>query len=105
MSGISTHLLDTAAGRPACGVAVRLFHYDEEIAHGTTDDDGRCPALLPNDAVLHPGIYRIVFDVAGKFPDGFYPEITVSFRVDDTSAHYHVPLLVSPFGYTTYRGS
>jgi 5-hydroxyisourate hydrolase len=105
MSGISTHVLNTATGRPAAGVTVHLFHSDEEIAKGITDSDGRCSALLPRNEPLLLGVYRIVFEIGSKFPDGFYPEISISFQVRESSAHYHVPLLVSPFGYTTYRGS
>lgn len=105
MSGISTHVLDTTAGRPAAGVLVRLFYHEREIGGGITDPNGRCPALLKNDAKLETGVYRIVFDIASKFPDGFYPEVSVTFRVADSSQHYHIPLLLSPFGYSTYRGS
>ncbi len=105
MSGISTHVLDTASGRPAAGIPVRLYCSGEEIAHAVTDADGRCSSLLPAEFALHPGSYRILFDVASRFPDGFYSEVSVCFRIADVSSHYHVPLLISPFGYTTYRGS
>lgn len=76
-----------------------------EIASHTTNSDGRCPALLPATRALAPGIYRLVFELESYFPNGFYPEVNIVLRVHDSSAHYHVPLLVSPFGYTTYRGS
>lgn len=105
MNGISTHVLDTTAGRPAAGIQVRLFRDGRELGASVTDADGRCPALMGKNAKLETGVYRIVFEVASKFPDGFYPEVSVTFRVTDSSAHYHVPLLLSPFGYSTYRGS
>ena len=70
-----------------------------------TDADGRCQNLLGPGQALIPGGYRIVFDVTALFPDGLYPEVTVSFKVSAEVAHYHIPLLISPFGYTTYRGS
>ena len=105
MSGISTHILDTALGRPAAGIAVRLFLNDRELAATVTNQDGRVPALLPPGAALSSGVYRIVFDTAARWPDGFYPEVSVTFSVKDPGSHYHVPLLISPFGFTTYRGS
>jgi|SRR5581483_4130741 len=105
MSGISTHVLDTAAGKPAAGIPVHLFRGEHEVSSGITNQDGRCAALLPSDARLEQDIYRLVFDISAQFPDGFYPKIEISFRIADASGHYHVPLLLSPFGYTTYRGS
>jgi len=105
MSGISTHVLDTAGGKPAAGIPVHLFRQNDELGSGVTNEDGRCPALLRSDAQLEAGIYRLVFDIRTKFPNSFYPLIDISFRVADPSVHYHVPLLLSPFGYTTYRGS
>ncbi len=96
---LSTHVLDTSAGRPAAGVRVRLELRDDgwrTIAEDRTDDDGR----ISGWDTPEPGVYRLVFEVAGEF----YPEVTVAFRVTDGS-HYHVPLLISPFGYSTYRGS
>lgn len=103
MSLITTHVLDTAAGKPAAGVPVRLEHGGELIADGVTDDDGRVRELGPDE--LAPGVYRLVFDTESYLgPDGFYPEITVSFRIGDTR-HHHVPVLLSPFAYSTYRGS
>src|ERR1700730_1836251 len=101
MSRISTPILDTAAGRPASGVAVSLFLGDRQIGSGITDKDGRCANLLSE---VTAGTYRIVFEIASYFADGFYPEVSVAFVVRDPAAHYHVPLLISPFGYTTYRG-
>jgi 5-hydroxyisourate hydrolase len=105
MSTISTHVLDTSAGQPAQNVRVHLFAGEREIGSGITNSDGRCASLLPTGASLTSGIYRIVFEVDERFPDGFYPEVSITFAVRDASAHYHVPLLISPFGFTTYRGS
>jgi 5-hydroxyisourate hydrolase len=105
MSGISTHVLNTSSGRPAESIRVRLFQEEREIGSGITDTAGRCSALLPLGATLTPGIYRLVFETGAYFPAGFYPEVSVSFIVRDISTHYHVPLLISPFGFTTYRGS
>ena len=113
MSGISTHVLDTARGRPAAGVAVSLARKSgngwTELAAASTDAGGRVGNLLPQ--VKDPaGTYRLRFDVGAYFAsqgDGaapFYPYIDIVFEIRDTE-HYHVPLLVSPFGYTTYRGS
>lgn len=96
---LSTHILDTSAGRPAAGVHVRLDLHDDgwrTIAEGHTDDDGRVSGWETTE----PGTYRLVFAVHGEF----YPDVTVAFRVTDDS-HYHVPLLISPYGYSTYRGS
>lgn len=108
MSAVTTHVLDTATGRPATGVPVRLDRADGDgwapVGSAVTDADGRVAALGPD--VLVPSTYRLVFDIAaystGQEP--FYPEVTVTFRVSD-GGHYHVPLLLSPFGYSTYRGS
>jgi 5-hydroxyisourate hydrolase len=105
MSGISTHVLDTAVGKPAEGVPVRLYFQDQEVGAGVTSRDGRCADLLQGGAKLKTGVYRIIFEIAEKFPDSFYPRVEISFRITDSGAHYHVPLLLSPFGYTTYRGS
>ncbi|BCJ31517.1 hydroxyisourate hydrolase [Actinocatenispora sera] len=103
---LSTHVLDTGRGRPAVGVPVRLAAADgTELGAGVTDADGRL-AGLPLPA---PGRYRLVFDTAAWFAatgtDGFYPEVVVAFSVTDAGAHHHVPLLLSPFAYSTYRGS
>ena len=105
MSGISTHVLDTALGRPAAGIAIRLFLGDRELAAAVTNEEGRVQTLLPLDVPLSVGTYRIIFAVASRWPDGFYPEVSVTFSVKDPGSHYHVPLLISPFGFTTYRGS
>lgn len=104
MSLVTTHVLDTAAGRPAKGIAVRLEFQGSVLGEARTDDDGRVRDLGPER--LTPGVYRLVFDTAAYLgPDGFFPEIAVSFRIRDGAAHHHVPVLLSPFSYTTYRGS
>ncbi|MFY1631702.1 2-oxo-4-hydroxy-4-carboxy-5-ureidoimidazoline decarboxylase [Solwaraspora sp. WMMB335] len=107
---LSTHVLDTASGTPAAGVPVRLARADlggqwRTIALGRTDDDGRLRDWAPA-AQWGTGTYRLVFDVSGRLgPDAFYTEIPVVFTVRDAGRHHHVPLLLSPYGYTTYRGS
>ncbi|WP_236794076.1 hydroxyisourate hydrolase [Amycolatopsis sp. GM8] len=104
MSLVTTHVLDTAAGRPAAGLPVRLESEGKLVAEGRTDDDGRIRDLGPE--TLEPGVYRLVFDTAAYLgPDGFFPEIAVTFRITDGAAHHHVPILLSPFAYSTYRGS
>ena len=104
---ITTHVLDAAAGRPAAGMAVTLERRTdtgwEQVAARVTDVDGRVPGLADDVA---PGVHRLRFDVEGyQGPDAFYPEVTIAFRVADAAAHHHVPLLLSPFAYSTYRGS
>jgi 5-hydroxyisourate hydrolase len=103
MAGITTHVLDTAKGRPAAGVAVTLFHGKDVLFDGETDADGRARVLEPDR--VQRCTYRIVFDTGAYNPAGFFPEASIVFRVDDVAQHYHVPLLLSPFGYSTYRGS
>jgi 5-hydroxyisourate hydrolase len=114
MSTISTHVLDTALGRPAAGVRVILEQTDDtgvvvSLGVGETDGDGRLRDLIPAGQRLGPGIYRLRFDVGAYFAltkrETFYPSVMVEFSVTGPAAHYHVPLLVSPFGYSTYRGS
>ncbi len=113
MSGITTHVLDTARGRPAAGVPVTLETRSgggwTTLGRGRTDADGRLRGLLPADFTLSEGDYRLTFDAGAYFAaagaEGFYSEVTVSFVVRDPRAHYHVPLLLSPYGYSTYRGS
>ncbi|WP_375430839.1 hydroxyisourate hydrolase [uncultured Friedmanniella sp.] len=103
-SRVTTHVLDAVAGRPAVGVTARLEGADGSlIAAGTTDDDGRIGGLGPVD--LEPGSYRITFATGAYFAATFYPEVVLSFTIDDPDAHYHVPLLLSPYAYSTYRGS
>jgi len=109
---ISTHVLDTSIGRPATAVAVRLQRQEGggwvEISRAVTNDDGRVTALLPAQVTSAAGHYRLTFDIAPYFQrraaECFYPEVTIDFVIGD-DAHYHVPLLVSPYGYSTYRGS
>jgi 5-hydroxyisourate hydrolase len=114
MSTISTHVLDTALGRPATGVAVTLEQIGAngavtQIGAGTTDRDGRLRDLLAPGQSLTAGDYRLRFATAAYLEhaglDVLFPTVTVEFRVSDAKSHYHVPLLLSPFGYTTYRGS
>lgn len=98
MSQVTTHVLDTAAGRPAAGIPVRLLAAGRLIAEGVTDADGRIAELGPD--LLDRGEYRLEFDVATPY----FPRITIDVNVTDAS-HHHVPVLLSPYGYTTYRGS
>jgi len=107
-SHVTTHVLDTARGCPAAGVPVELLGPDGTVlGRAVTDGDGRVADLGPR--ALAPGTYRLVLDVAtyaaASGQDVFFPRVTIEFAVTDTSAHLHVPLLLSPFGYTTYRGS
>ena len=99
--GISTHILDTAKGRPAAGVRVVLTREERVVFDGVSDDDGR--ARLTEHA--EAGTYRLTFDTGAYNPGGFFPEATIVFTVGDPTRHFHVPLLLSPFGYATYRGS
>ena len=103
---VSTHVLDAVAGRPAAGVAVRLYAGDELVVRGVTDDDGRCRLA---EGATAPGTHRLVFDTGAWFAardvPTFYPEVTLTFAVADPAQHHHVPLLLSPFAYSTYRGS
>ena len=112
-SPITTHVLDVAAGHPAAGIDVVLEAKTKDgfaaIGSGTTDDDGRIADLLPPEHELGPGVYRLTFHVGPYLKTtetaGFYDAIPIQFRVDAPSEHYHVPLLLSPYGYSTYRGS
>lgn len=106
--GISTHILDTATGRPAPGVKIRLerLHGDawQPVGAGATDEDGRLRTLVPPGPAPH-GTYRLTFDTRAYLgAAAFFPEVQISFVVAD-DRHHHVPLLLSPFGYSTYRGS
>ncbi len=111
-SPITTHVLDTALGRPARGVALKLEAQRhgawESLASGETDSDGRCSTLLEPGS-LQAGVYRISFALDAYFEasgrQSFYPEASIVFRVSATDEHYHVPLLLAPFGFSTYRGS
>lgn len=109
--GISTHILDTTRGRPASGVRVTLEAKGESgwtrVGDGTTDADGRVKALMVESP--SPGTYRITFEVSPYFEaqsvKAFYPEVSITFLVAEGGQHFHVPLLLNPFGFTTYRGS
>lgn len=110
---ITTHVLDVARGRPAIGIAVKLELLEatnswQLIGEGETNDDGRVMNLLPPNQLV-AGRYRLTFATAAYFQSqnvaAFYPQVTIEFSVTTTTEHYHVPLLLSPFGYSTYRGS
>jgi 5-hydroxyisourate hydrolase len=114
MSTISTHILDTSSGRPGDGVNVilELQNPDETwttLSEAWTDDDGRVKPFFLVETHLDAGTYRLVFDIEGYYSrldiESFYPQVTIAFRIDDSQQHYHVPLLISPFGFSTYRGS
>jgi len=108
---LSTHVLDTSTGQPAARISVMLFSVDgnvrTHVATSVTNADGRTPAPLTD--ILTPGMYELIFSVAPYFAarnvPAFYDEITVRFHVDDAKGKYHVPLLLAPWGYSTYRGS
>ena len=113
MSGITTHILDTAVGQPAPGVPVILSAPDggggwEQRRRARTDEDGRARLHGP-DSLPAAGDYRLTFEVAdylaARATEVFYPRVEVHFNLSDPTEHYHVPLLLSPFGYSTYRGS
>jgi 5-hydroxyisourate hydrolase len=113
LSGISTHVLDTARGRPAAGISfsleVRAGDNWTRLATATTDENGRAGNLIPSEMPFQQGTYRLRFDAAAYFRaqglETLYSEVSISFEVRNPSEHYHVPLLLSPWGYTTYRGS
>ena len=132
MSTLSTHALDTATGKPAKGLNVMLEKQSDPkawlahcqsrlkgdtsskpqwqtLATGVTNSDGRVPGFLPEGTGLKPGIYRMDFDTATYFEKwnitGFYPLVQIIFEIKATDEHYHIPLLISPYGYSTYRGS
>lgn len=113
MSGITTHVLDTARGAPAAGVPVVLEAWSEDgwrvVGSAATDADGRARQLSPSGAAIEEGTYRLTFDVQsylrGQGMAAFFPEVSVVFALRDPAQHYHVPLLLSPFGYSVYRGS
>jgi 5-hydroxyisourate hydrolase / 2-oxo-4-hydroxy-4-carboxy-5-ureidoimidazoline decarboxylase len=112
VSQLTTHVLDTSLGKPAAGMTIRLKHcvnnHWQTLAQGVTNLDGRVPDLMPPEKNVLPGNYKMVFETHHYFraanSKGFYPKIEIDFTVTDDS-HYHVPLLLSPFGYSTYRGS
>jgi 5-hydroxyisourate hydrolase len=103
---VSTHVLDAVLGRPAMGIAVRLFAGDDLVGEGVTDADGRC---RPAEGATAAGTHRLVFTTGSWFAEqgreAFYPEVVLTFAVVEPADHHHVPLLLSPFAYSTYRGS
>jgi len=106
---LTTHVLDTASGRPAAGVSITLHRLDPAgpvlLAQTRTNPDGRTDAPLLQDGEFETGIYELTFFVRDHFPTGFLDTVPIRFRIDDAHAHYHVPLLCSPWSYSTYRGS
>lgn len=117
MSGLSTHILDTANGKPAPGVAVTLYRVTasgrEQVVATTTNRDGRTDAPLLSGDAIQAGVYELDFEAGAYFraigtplpTPAFIDRVTLRFGVADVAAHYHVPLLVSPWSYSTYRGS
>jgi 5-hydroxyisourate hydrolase len=103
---VSTHVLDSVLGRPAQGIPVRLFAGNDLLTEGVTDADGRCRLV---EGATGSGVHRLVFATGGWFAgqgrDTFYPEVVLSFDVREPAEHHHVPLLLAPFAYSTYRGS
>jgi 5-hydroxyisourate hydrolase len=108
---LTVHVLDTARGRPAAGMALTLSRAGALLAERVTNDDGRCDAPLLTGAALAAGTYEIAFDIAawrsglGESDGGFYDRIAIRFMVGENAGHVHIPLLLSPYGYSTYRGS
>ncbi len=113
MSQITTHILDTTRGKPAADVPITLFIQKDndwqEMSTGLTNDDGRIGDLLHADVVLEAGTYRMHFDTNSYFnannEQGFYPFVDIVFNIDASGSHYHIPLLLTAYGYSTYRGS
>jgi 5-hydroxyisourate hydrolase len=114
MMPISTHVLDTARGKPAERVPVRLERQESpgkwrQLARALTDREGRCGRLLPENEALQEGLYRLSFETADYYAaqgiQGLYPVVEITFQVRDVESHFHIPLLLSPNGYTTYRGT
>lgn len=113
MSQITTHVLDTAIGKPAVGIDLTLSQFVNDewvfLGGGTTNSDGRVANLLPDDKVLDAGRYKVLFVTETYFKnqqvEAFYPYAEIVFDITGNGEHYHIPLLLSPFGYSTYRGS
>lgn len=114
MNCISTHILDLVRGKPAANVAVRLEKQDSRgdwrlLTLARTDEDGRCPQLLPEGEHLVAGVYRLSFDTGSYFKlqkiSALYPVVEIRFEVHEGESQFHIPLLLSPNGYTTYRGT
>ena len=112
MSQITSHVLDTSRGKPVEGIQIVLYRLRdserEEVAKGVTNMDGRVGSLLPPEKILEPGVYKLIFETWKYFEKqhllSFYPTVEINFYISDQS-HYHIPLLLSQYGYTTYRGS
>ena len=110
MGRLTTHVLDTARGKPGAGIAVELYRLENEIgtlvAKATTNRDGRTDAPLLEGASFRAGTYQLLFRLGAHFAgEGFLDAVPIRFTIADAASHYHVPLLCSPWGYTTYRGS
>lgn len=117
MGRLTTHILDQSRGRPAAGVAVRLHRIDGEtvglVAQATTNDDGRLDQPILSGPDMEAGLYQLEFDAGAYFETlgtalasgKFLETVVIRFRIDNEEEHYHVPLLLSPYGYATYRGS
>lgn len=114
MSTLSTHVLDVSVGKPAANLSIVLLKDAgqaqwRELARGVTNSDGRVKDFLPAGTKLEPGVYRLTFDTAAYFKasgtKGFYPYVEITFELQAPDEHYHVPLLLSPYGFSTYRGS
>ena len=113
MSGLTTHVLDTMHGRPAAGVSLRLMRDGQAVTAAITNLDGRCDQPLMTGEALVAGAYRLEFDIGEYYRDlgvalpspAFLDVVAIEFGIADLASHYHVPLLVSPYGYSTYRGS
>jgi len=108
--GLSTHVLDLARGRPAADLFLTLRREGQVIYQGRTNSDGRCPEMSATVGAPQAGAYQLVFDVAAYLAaqgiaPAFFPTATIDFVITDPASHHHVPLLLSPFGYSTYRGS
>ena len=107
---LTTHVLDTAQGKPGAGIVITLHRIDADgslvfLTRITTNDDGRADAPLLEGGAMVAGTYVLNFHLGGYFSEGFFDEVPVRFRIADVTSHYHVPLLCSPWSYTTYRGS
>jgi len=113
MSQITSHILDTSLGRPAHGVPIELLQQVDgnwlSLGSATTDKDGRVSDLLDSNSILEAGVYKLKFELNDYYKqvnvDSFYPYAEVVFQIVGDGQHYHVPLLLNPFGYSTYRGS
>jgi 5-hydroxyisourate hydrolase len=106
MGRLTTHVLDTAQGRPGRGIRVELYVDGTLVTNATTNQDGRTDAPLAEGSAFKPGMYELVFHIGAYFgAGGFLDTVPIRFRITDAQQHYHVPLLCSPWSYTTYRGS